>query len=148
MVHAISEKQTLSELLREARANVPEISVAQARLALDRDDRRVILDVREPQEWADGHIAGALHRPRGLIEFLADPTSGRADRRLLASRLGRVFVYSGAGERSLLAAQTLRSLGYDNVASIAGGLREWRARGFPVERADHEDLDVLATGWG
>lgn len=124
---------TANQMLAEARKSVPEVSAAQAKEKLDRGGVALILDVREPDEWAKGHIPGALHAPRGMLEFYADPTSSYAKSELTAKRDAPIVVHCAAGGRSLLAAETLKKMGYSNVSSMAGGFRDWSARGFPVE---------------
>lgn len=121
------------QMLEEARANVPEISAPEAKALLDRGGIDLVLDVREPAEWDAGHIPGALHVPRGLLEFQADSASPSANPQLTAAREARVVVHCAAGARSLLAAETLKKMGYSNVSSMAGGFAEWATRGFPVE---------------
>ena len=62
-------------MLQEARQTVPEVSAAQAKAALDRGEVAVLLDVREPDEWERGHVPGAVHAPRGMLEWYADATT-------------------------------------------------------------------------
>ncbi len=124
---------TASQMLEEARRTVPEITASQARDRLERGEMDLLLDVRETDEWERGHIPGAVHAPRGLLEWYADPSSPYAKPALTENREARILVQCASGGRSLLAAQTLRQMGYPNVASMAGGFKEWSTRGFPVE---------------
>jgi rhodanese-related sulfurtransferase len=124
---------TPAHLLEQARRTVPEITPAQARERLERGEVDLLLDVREADEWERGHIPGAVHAPRGLLEWYADPTSPYAKPALAENREARIVVQCAAGGRSLLAAQTLQTLGYSNVVNMAGGFKEWSAQGFPVE---------------
>ena len=94
----------------------------------------LIIDVREPNEWESGHIPGALHAPRGMLEWYADPTYANHKPQLAAAREQQVVVQCAAGGRSLLAAQTLQRLGFKNVSSMAGGFNDWSAKGLPVEK--------------
>jgi len=92
------------------------------------DGEVALVDVREPAEWSDGHLPGAVLVPRGsLPDAIRDvvPDSSRS-----------VVLYCGSGKRSLLAAETMRELGYADVASMAGGIVEWKALGLPVEIPD------------
>ena len=92
------------------------------------DGEVALVDVREPAEWSDGHLPGAVLVPRGsLPDAIRDvvPDSSRS-----------VVLYCGSGRRSLLAAETMRELGYADVASMAGGIVEWKALGLPVEVPD------------
>ncbi len=131
---APSEPATLTQLLSEARRSVPEITARQAKRRLDAGEIDLILDVREPDEYAAGHIPGALLAPRGQLEFFADPGSDSAKPELIAKRNARIVVQCQSGGRSLLAAQTLKKMGYTNVTSMVGGIRDWNELGYPVER--------------
>ena len=122
-----------SQMLAEARKVVPEITAAQAKERLDSGQVDLILDVRNPNEWDKGHIPGAVLVPRGLLEWYADPASPYAKPELTANRDAHIVVHCAAGARSLLAAETLKKMGYPNVTSMAGGFTDWSAQGFPVE---------------
>ena len=92
--------------------------------------KAILLDVREPVEW-EHHIDGAVEVPRGLLEFAADPRSPRHNTAL--DPRSRVIVYCRSGTRAALAANTLKTLGYDNVANLDGGFVAWRDAGLPTE---------------
>jgi rhodanese-related sulfurtransferase len=125
---------TPADLLTEARKTVPEITAQEAKAGLDRGEVDLILDVREPNEWEAGHIPGALHAPRGMLEWYADPSYANHKPQLAAAREQTGVVHCAAGGRSLLAAQTLQRLGFKNVRSMAGGFNDWSAKGLPVEK--------------
>ena len=94
----------------------------------------LILDVREPGELdTKGRLAGAVHVPRGLLEFAADPDSPLANRRLTGGRNGEVHVLCASGGRAALAAATLNRMGY-SARVIEGGLDGWEKAGLPVQR--------------
>lgn len=114
-------------MLAEARKVVPEVTASQAKERLDSGQVDLILDVREPNEWDKGHIPGAMLAPRGLLEWYADPASPYAKPELTKNREARIVVHCAAGARSLLAAYTLKQMGYPNVASMAGGFTDWAA---------------------
>jgi rhodanese-related sulfurtransferase len=120
-------------LLDRARRTVPEITTDQVRDRLARGEVDVLLDVREADEWERGHIPGAVHAARGLLEWYADPTTPYAKPDLCGNRDARIVVHCASGGRSLLAAETLRTMGYPHVVNMTGGFKEWSARGFPVE---------------
>jgi rhodanese-related sulfurtransferase len=124
---------TPAQMLEQARRTVPEITPAQARERLERGAVDLLLDVREADEWERGHIPGAVHAPRGLLEWYADPASPYAKEALTGNREARIVVQCASGGRSLLAAQTLQAMGYSNVVNMAGGFKEWSAQGFPQE---------------
>jgi rhodanese-related sulfurtransferase len=125
---------TAMQMLAAARKSVPEMNVAQVKAALDEGRIDLLLDVREADEWARGHIPGAIHVPRGLLEWYADPETPYAMPQLTANRAAHIVVHCATGSRSLLAAQTLRSMGYSNAVSMLGGIEDWMLRGYPVER--------------
>jgi rhodanese-related sulfurtransferase len=123
----------LRELVAEARAASSEIAPHQAKA--DADAGALVLDVREPGEFAKGRIAGAVNVPRGLLEIKAAADSPVADPRLAEQRDARILVYctKSPSARSLLAAQTLTQLGYSNVAVVGGGLDAWTEADLPTE---------------
>lgn len=111
---------SFDELLAAARAGVAEIDPVSLARMLD-DDDVVLLDVREPDEVANGLIEGALKIPRGVLET----TVGT----LVPDRSASVVAYCASGVRSVFAAQTLAALGYQDVASLAGGFDRWKSEG-------------------
>lgn len=126
---------TLREMIASARSEAREISPAQAAQADNDAELDLIVDVREPAEYGDGHLPRAVNVPRGVLELRADPSSPTADPALSADRDARILVYctKGPGARSLLAAQTLKSMGYERVEVLGGGLIAWVEAGLPVE---------------
>lgn len=135
-----NNQQALSagQIVAEARQSIPEITVSQAREELDQGQASLLLDVREPAEWEKGHIPGAVLAPRGMLEWYADPTTPYAKPELTTKRDTHIIVACASGGRSLLAAQTLQSMGYTNVVSMAGGFNEWSKQGFPTEKGTGE----------
>jgi sulfur-carrier protein adenylyltransferase/sulfurtransferase len=113
---------TPRELLAAAKATIAEVTVDEAATELGTS---VFLDVREPDEHDQGAIPGAVHVPRGQLEFNVE---GR-----LPDKAARVVVYCAAGVRSAFAARTLGELGYADVASMAGGFNRWKDEGRAVE---------------
>jgi adenylyltransferase/sulfurtransferase len=111
--------------LQQTKAEIAEVDVAQARERLDGPDRPVVVDVRERDEWEEGHIPGAIHVPRGYLESRIEQAVPDKDR--------PVVLYCAGGSRSAFAAKTLEELGYTNVASLAGGFGEWKRSGFPYD---------------
>jgi molybdopterin/thiamine biosynthesis adenylyltransferase len=117
-----------AEVIRQIKSQVEEVdpSEVKAALATANGDGPVLLDVRESTEWDAGHIPGARHVPRGYLESRVEGVVG--------DRSQRVILYCASGQRSALAAHTLHELlGYENVASMTGGITLWKDRGYAVE---------------
>jgi molybdopterin/thiamine biosynthesis adenylyltransferase/rhodanese-related sulfurtransferase len=122
---------TYRELLAQVRAEISEIDATRAREVIDGGEPLVV-DVREQDEWDEGHIPGAVHIPRGYLESRierAAPDPGHP-----------IVVYCSAGNRSAFAAKTLEEMGYEDVVSLTGGFTDWKRNGFPVEL--HAGLDA------
>jgi rhodanese-related sulfurtransferase len=94
----------------------------------------VAVDVREAEEWQHGHIDRSVPAPRGLLEFFADPTSPRHKDALTPDR--RTIVVCASGARATLAALTLKTMGYEDVVVLEGGLKAWMDAGLPT--CEHE----------
>lgn len=124
---------TAKQLVDEARLAVPEIAAADTFEQIQRGQLGILIDVREPAEWNQGHAPDAVHIPRGLLEWMCDPTYANHEPRLANSTDKPVVVMCASGGRSLLAARTLREMGYRHVSSLAGGFVEWKEAGLPVE---------------
>ena len=127
------ETKTASQLVAEARARIRNLTVEQVASQIE-TEKVVLVDLREPGELAEqGAIAGAVHAPRGMLEFYADPASPYHRRELDPS--ARTIVYCASGGRSALACDLLGQLGYADVANLDGGLKAWKAAGRPVVTA-------------
>ena len=127
---------TAAELVGAARSKTESVTPQQAAEELA-TGRAVALDVREPVEW-EQHISGSYQIPRGLLEFVADPECGPILPDSLKFELDpdrRLITYCNPGARAALAALTLKQLGFDEAATIDGGLTAWREAGLPV--AEH-----------
>jgi len=131
--HHAEQAKSASQIVAEARQTIAEITVAQAKEELEQGQVNLVLDVREPAEWEKGHIPGVVLAPRGMLEWYADPSTPYAKPELTTQRDARIIVTCGSGGRSMLAAQTLKSMGYTNVVNMAGGFNEWSKQGFPIE---------------
>jgi len=114
------------KLCEEARANVKEVSAEDVAARIARGERFALVDVREESEFAAGHIEGARHLGRGVLE--------RDIEKAFADPGADIVLYCGGGYRSALAAESLQKMGYTNVASMAGGWRGWLAKGLPTAR--------------
>ncbi|MBV6503190.1 MAG: Sulfurtransferase [Fimbriimonadales bacterium] len=124
--------RSLEDFTNEARRVVREVDPEQV-YDLVQGEGWLLLDVREPDEFAEGHLPGAINIPRGFLEVKADLEHYKRDERL-QDRQQKVLCYCGGGHRSLLAAKTLLEMGFEDAVSMAGGWTEWTLRGFPTER--------------
>jgi len=120
--------KTALELVAAAKARVTEIPVTDAEAAIR--DADVLNDVRESEEFAAGHLPGAIHASRGMLEFKL------AGNPALAARDLKVVLYCKTSGRAALAAAAMQDMGYLDVVSIAGGYDAWVAAGKPVHRPE------------
>ena len=120
---------SLNEMVDDAKREIELIPVEEAATR-----QALVLDVREPGEFKEGHLPGAMLVPRGLLEIRADAEHPKCEA-ALEDRERPVITYctGGSGARSALAAQTLERMGFTNVACLDGGLDAWSAAGKPVE---------------
>ncbi len=120
--------EAFREIMRQARQQVPEWSPTQVNDALtdrqtERDDQDfALVDVRERHEWNEGYIPGAVHVPRGHLESKIEE--------VVPDKSKKVVLYCAGGTRSLMAGNTLRQMGYDDVVSMAGGFGQWKGSGY------------------
>lgn len=116
--------KTLRDMLAEARAVIPEQGPTEVERRLRSPEPPVIIDVRDPDEYRDGHIEEATNISRGFLEFrIASAASDPAT---------PIVLYCQTGLRSMLAAKVLRDLGYQNVVNLQGGYQKWAQSGLPV----------------
>jgi rhodanese-related sulfurtransferase len=117
--------KSFMDLANEARSRIREIDVENAARAIASQEA-VVVDVREPDEFRQGHLPGAVNIPRGVAE-MGVPQA-------VPDRTARVVVYCAGGNRSALVADSLKQMGYENVESLAGGIQGWVRSGQPVTR--------------
>src|ERR1044071_6134101 len=113
------------DLLARTKAEIEEIDSPSLAAALESETPPVLVDVREQDEWDEGHIPGAVHIPRGNLESRIE--------RVAPDRTQQVVLYCAVGARSAFAAKTLEELGYERVVSLAGGYTEWKRNGLPTQ---------------
>ena len=125
--------KTAHDLVAAAKARVPEISVALADQAIR--EANVLVDVREADEFAAGHLPGSVHISRGMLEFRFQAMPA------LQSRDIKIVLYCKSSGRAALAGAALLDMGYLNVQNIAGGFDAWAAAGKPVAKPDAPAFD-------
>jgi rhodanese-related sulfurtransferase len=114
------------KIVENAKQRIREVSVDDVQGKLDHGEKFVLVDVREESEWAKDHLPGAIHLGKGVIE--------RDVEQRVPDLNAPVVLYCGGGYRSALAADNLQQMGYRNVLSMDGGIREWREKGFPLSK--------------
>jgi sulfur-carrier protein adenylyltransferase/sulfurtransferase len=110
--------KTVQDLVAEAKAEITEITIPVLQEWLTERRELTIIDVREPQEFQNGSIPGAVNIPRGLLELDIDTVAANPEQPLL--------LYCGGGSRSALAGYTLKIMGYNTIYSLTGGYRAWQ----------------------
>jgi len=113
------------KLVAEAKKHITEISPDDAALKL-KSGEGVIIDVRDKDEWDEGHIPGATHLSRGTIEFDIEEK--------VPDTNAMIICHCGGGGRSALAVESLQKMGYKNVRSMAGGFKAWKVAGLPTTK--------------
>jgi len=120
----MSHSEAFLKLVDEAKTRVAEISVEEVRSKQLRGEEFLFVDVREDMEWAAGRASGSIHLGKGIIE--------RDIEHAIPDRSAEIVLYCGGGFRSALAGDALQKMGYRHVKSMAGGIKAWRERGFPI----------------
>jgi sulfur-carrier protein adenylyltransferase/sulfurtransferase len=124
------------EILRQAKSQIREITVHAVQDKFNPENGFTLLDVREDDEWQQGHLDKAVFLPRGFLEVKAD--------KVLADKSQPIVVYCAGGVRSALAAKTLQDLGYGDVYSMRGGFNEWKNNGMPFVTPEKVGKDQMA----
>lgn len=121
--------KTFKQIMDETRREVKEISVQEAKDLLQRNGKYLLLDVREKEEYREGHLEEAVSLPRGFLEIKVETT--------VPDKSTPILAYCAGGVRSLLAGKALREMGYQNVISMAGGYTAWKTAGYKCVQ-DHQ----------
>jgi rhodanese-related sulfurtransferase len=116
--------QRFLQIVNDAKARVKECTVDDVKTMLDKGEKFLLVDVREESEFAAGHLPGAVHLGKGVIE--------RDIEGKVPDTAAKLVLYCGGGFRSALAADNLQKMGYTNVISMDGGFRVWREKNFPL----------------
>jgi rhodanese-related sulfurtransferase len=114
------------KIVDDAKTRVRETNVAEVKNRMDRGDKFVLVDVREESEFAKDHLPGAIHLGKGVIERDIEARVPELNTEMI--------LYCGGGFRSALAADSLQTMGYTNVISMDGGIRDWREKGYPLTK--------------
>jgi rhodanese-related sulfurtransferase len=112
------------KIVDDAKTRVRETNVNDVKKRMDRGDNFILVDVREESEYAKDHLPGAIHLGKGVIE--------RDIEARVPDLNAEMILYCGGGFRSALAADNLQKMGYTNVISMDGGIRDWREKGYPL----------------
>jgi len=113
-------------IVNDAKSRVKELDFREVKRRLDAGEKLMLVDVREDNEWARGHLPGAVHLGKGIIE--------RDIERAMTDKAETLVLYCGGGFRSALAADNLQKMGYTNCISMDGGWRGWNEAGYPIEK--------------
>src|SRR5262245_45994486 len=124
------------EILRQAKSQIREITVQDVQDKFNPENGFTLLDVREDDEWQQGHLDKAIFLPRGFLEVKAD--------KMLPDKSQPIVIYCAGGTRSALAAKTLQDLGYNDVYSMRGGFNEWKNNGMPFVTPEKVGKDQMA----
>ena len=114
---------TAQQLFANARSRVREVSASDLRKEMESGNAPIVIDVREQNEWNLGHVPGAMHISRGVLESNIEARVPRA---------ANVVLYCASGNRSAMSALSLQEMGYTQVSSMAGGFKDWGASGGAV----------------
>ena len=114
------------KIVDDAKARVHETNVDMVKTRMDRGDKFLLVDVREESEFAKDHLPGAIHLGKGIIERDIEARVPELDT--------EIILYCGGGFRSALAADNLQKMGYTNVISMDGGIRDWREKSYPLTK--------------
>lgn len=114
------------KIVDDAKTRVRETNVAEVRKKIDSREKFALVDVREESEFAKDHLPGAIHLGKGVIE--------RDIEVRIPDLNAEIVLYCGGGFRSALAADNLQKMGYKNVISMDGGIRDWREKGYPLTK--------------
>jgi rhodanese-related sulfurtransferase len=114
------------KLVNESKTRVKETNVADVKRRMDGGEKLLLVDVREDNEWSNGHLPDAVHMGRGIIERDIETS--------VPDTSTKMILYCGGGFRSALVADNLQKMGYTNVESMDGGWRDWVSAGLPTAK--------------
>jgi rhodanese-related sulfurtransferase len=118
--------QIVKDMIAKAKAEIKKVSATEVKAAIDKKEKAIILDVRDPNEYSAGHLPGAINVSRGTLEFNVWDK--------VPDKNAKVYVYCKTAGRSALATKTLNDLGYKNAVLMDAAFEDWIKAGYPVER--------------
>lgn len=117
------------QLVATAKSQIKSMDMETFKAKLDKNDAGLVIDVREPGEYAEGHVAGAINVPRGLIELKIWPLAGFPDKTDMNKQM---TLYCGTGARCVLATKSLQDLGFTNVTAVNMTIIDWEVAGYKL----------------
>ena len=117
------------QLVAAAKSQIKSIDMATFKARLDKNEAGLVIDVREPAEYAEGHVAGAVNVPRGLIELKIWPLAGYPEKTDMNKQM---TLYCGTGARCVLATKSLQDLGFTNVTAVTMTIIDWEVAGYKL----------------
>jgi rhodanese-related sulfurtransferase len=121
---------SVADLVKEAKLHIQNLTPQEVQEEIS-SGNVILLDIREGEELQNGTIEGALHTPRGMLEFYADPATPYFKPEFNKEK--RLILHCASGGRSALAVQTLQQMGFENIAHLDGGIKAWKEAGLPVK---------------
>ena len=124
--HVEAADKTPEQLVKESKALIKEVSIDDVKKMIDTKESVIFLDVTDKHEFEGGHLPGAINISRGTLEFKVT--------QIIPDKNSRIVVYCGLDLRGPLATKSLNDLGYNNAVNMAGGLKAWKAAGYPIAK--------------
>jgi rhodanese-related sulfurtransferase len=124
--HVEAADKTPEQLVKESKALIKEVSIDDVKKMIDVKEYVIILDVSDKHEFEGGHLPGAINISRGTLEFTVA--------QIIPDKNSKIVVYCGLDLRGPLATKTLNDLGYKSAVNMAGGLKAWKAAGYPLAK--------------
>jgi rhodanese-related sulfurtransferase len=118
--------KTMEQIVREAKAAINEVSIAEVKKMIDNKEDIILLDVRDKEEYEPEHIPGAINISRGTLELKSNL--------IIPDKTKKIVVYCGIDRRSPLATKTLNDFGYKKAINMVGGLKAWKEAGYPLAK--------------
>ena len=125
MRESVRHSEAFLNLVNDAKSRTKQTTTDEVMSRLEKGEQLILVDTREDNEWDRGHITGAVHISKGIIE--------REIETQIPDHEAEIILYCGGGFRSALSADNIQKMGYTKVFSMDGGWREWKSKGYPTE---------------